>query len=488
MQPNEELNFARVALKGTAWIYAARYSGKLVVFLSTIILARLLTKDDFGVVGYALVVTNFLDVIRDLGIGQAVIYHEDDPRASDTAFWLILLFGITLFAITWVAAPFVGAFFQDDRAINVTRALAITFPITAVGKIHHALLRKRLDFDKTFIPSISRNIGKAALSVGFAFLGFGVWSLVIGNVGAVVIFVIVLWIVLPWRPRFQFDRKIAKELFRYGIGILSVNVLAYFLRDSDALFIGRFLGATALGVYSIAYRIPEMLILEFSNVIHNVSFPAFVLMNDPAALQRGFLKSSAYLSYVTFPVGVGLALVSRPFILTFFTEKWVEAIPVLQAISIYALIFSLSYNAGSVYKAKGQPYTLTKLALLRIALLLPALYLAVTQIGTIASVGWAHAGVALVAGSLNLYVAARMIDVSLFELLGSFRPALISSIIMALAVMGMMYLGADAIPVVQLLISISIGGLVYLIALGFQEQELIFQTQNVIANILRRGK
>ncbi len=489
MHPTDEVDFSRVALKGTFWIYAARYSGKLVVFVSTIILARLLTKDDFGIVGYALVVTNFLDVVRDLGIGTAVIYHKEDPKASDTAFWLVLLFGITLFALTWVAAPFVGAFFQDDRAINVTRMLALTFPISAFGKVHEGLLHKNLAFGKAFIPSLARNIGKAALSVGFALLGFGVWSLVIGNVGAVVVFVIVLWIVLPWRPSLRFDRKMAKDLLTYGTGILSVNILAYFLRDSDALFIGRFLGTTALGVYSIAYRIPEMLILEFSNVIHNVSFPVFVKMKEKSVdLQQGFLKSTAYLSFVTIPIGLGLALVARPFILTFFTEKWVEAIPVLQAISIYALIFSLSYNAGSVYKAKGQPYTLTKLALVRVAILIPALYYAVTRIGTIASVGWSHALVALLAGTLNLIVAARMTNTTLKVMFETFRPALVSGGIMAAIVFGVLSLSAATRPAVQLIVAAFVGGVVYLVTLGYQERDLVMQAQKVFASTLKRRK
>ncbi len=487
MQSNEDFNFTRVALKGTFWVYAARYSGKLVIFLSTIILARLLSKDDFGIVGYALVFTNFLDVLRDLGIGSAVIYHEEDPRAFDTAFWLVLVFGISLFGITWVAAPLVGAFFRDDRAILVTRMLALTFPISAIGKIHDVQLRKKLAFDKVFIPNLARNIGKASLSIGCALLGFGVWSLVIGNVGAVVVSVIALWIVLPWRPSLRFDRKNAKDLFSYGTGILTVNILAYFLRDSDALFVGRFLGTTALGVYSLAFRIPEILILEFSNVIHGVSFPAFVKMrNDPSVLRDGFLKSTAYLSYVTIPVGLGLALVSRPFVLTFFSEKWIEAIPVLQAISIYALIFSLSYNAGSVYKAKGQNDTLIKLILVRIAILFPALYFAVTRIGTIASVGWAHSAVACIAGALYLIVAARMTETSFGELLGKFRPAFIGGVIMSGVVLGVLSLSAAALPIIQLVLAVVIGGLVYLVVLGYQEQQLVAQIQVVVADFIQR--
>lgn len=487
MEAQVELNFNRVAAKGTFWIYAARYSGKLVVFLSTIILARLLTKDDFGIVGYALVFTNLLDVIQDLGIGSAVIYHEKDPKASDTAFWLVLGVGMFLFLLTWFLAPLVGDFFNDDRTIMVTRMMALSFPITAFGQIHEVLLRKDLAFDKTFLPSVARNIGKGGLSVVFALLGFGVWSLVIGNVGAMVVFVIVVWIVLPWRPSFRFDRKIAGELLTYGMGILSVNILAYFLRDSDSLFVGRFLGATALGVYSLAFRIPELLINEFSNVISTVTFPVYVKMKDnPQELRKAFLKSSEYISIVTVPIGLGLALVAKPLVHTFFTEKWVDAIPVLQAISIYAMLFSLSYNAGTIYKATGRPYILTKLIIIRLAILIGAFFIAITQVGTIASIGWAHAIVALIAGSVYLIVAGRIIEISALEFLGVFRPAVISGILMSIVVGFVLYLSASSLYIIQLIVSVLIGAVVYLLVLGLQKRSLVFQIRDTLQNALAR--
>ena len=487
MGSDEKLDFNQVTAKGTFWVYAARYSGKLVVFLSTIILARLLTKDDFGIVGYALVVTNFLDIVRDLGIGSAVIYQKDDPNASDTAFWLVLVVGVSLFGITWVAAPLVGEFFRDDRAIMVTRMLALSFPISAFGKIHDVLLRKELAFDRAFIPSFARNMGKAVLSVGFAFLGFGVWSLVIGNVGAVLVFVIVLWIVLPWRPSFQFDWKIAKEQLSYGVGILSVNIFAYFLRDSDSLFVGRFLGTAALGVYSLAFRIPDLVINEFSNVISTVTFPVYARMQDNRdELRQSFFKAAQTISFITIPAGLGLALVSRPFVLTFFTEKWVEAIPVLQAISIYAMLFSLSYNAGSVYKATGRPYILTKLAIVRFAMLIPAFYFAVTQFGTIASVGWAHALVALVAGSLNLVVAGRIMEASFSDLFNVFRPALVGGIFMSLIVILVLRLSIDFAALAQLSLAVVGGGIVYLSLLAMQKPALVRQARKTLNSVLSR--
>ncbi len=488
-QEDEQIDFVRVTLKGTFWIYVARYSGKLIVFVSTIILARLLSKDDFGLVGYALLLTNFLDLLSDLGIGSALVYHKKDVRASDTAFWIVFLMGFLLFGITWLVSPLVGSFFSDQRAVEITRVLGITFPIVSFGYIHNTLLQKELAFDRTFIPTFARNLAKGLFSIAFALLGFGVWSLVIGHIGGAVILVLALWWVYPWRPSLRFDTKIARDLLSYGMRILSVNFLSYFLRDSDGLFVGRFIGSVALGVYTLAFRVPDILIYQFINIVGTVTFPVYVkIKKDVEKLKTAFLTATKYVAFVSVPISLGLALVARPFVLTIYTEKWIEAVPVIQAISIYALLFALPRNAGSIYKAKGRPDILTKLAVLRAIILIPAMYLAATRIGTIASVGWTHAGIALLAGTLNFVVASKMIEVPFIQLIGVLRPAILSGLIMSLAVWGTLQVSAPALPIVQLILAVGIGGIVYLIALGLQQRSLVFQVQqSMVTAFSRRG-
>jgi PST family polysaccharide transporter len=141
-------SFAKATIRGTFWSYLSVYTGKLLVFISTIILARLLSKADFGVVGYAFIVTSFLDALNGLGIGPALIYHKDEPETADTAFWLGLAVGIGLFAVTWLAAPLIGAYFNDERAIPVVRMMVLVYPISALGNVNAIYLAKKLDFRK----------------------------------------------------------------------------------------------------------------------------------------------------------------------------------------------------------------------------------------------------------------------------------------------------------------------------------------------------
>ncbi len=487
MSVGSNSGFARAAIHGTAWRYLAFFSGKLMLFISTVVLARLLSKEDFGVVGFAVTTIGFLDVMSDLGVAPALIYHPDDENTSVTAFWLGIAIGVALFVITWVAAPLVGLFFQDPRAIPVTRILALSYPISALSNTHEAVLQKKLAFGRNFIPDLAKAMSKGLLSIILAFMSFGAWSLIGGQLGGMAIGALVFWIVTRWRPSFSFDPKIALSLLRYGLKIVVVDLLAILLLNIDYLLVGRYLGAENLGVYTLAFRMPDLLILQFARILSVVIFPIYTRMRDvPGSLTRGFSMTTRYVSLVTIPLGVGLALVAQPFILTVFTDKWMEAIPVVRAIAIYAMLLSLSYNAGSVYKADGRPQVLTMLGLVRLAMLLPAIYWAAAVAKSIVAVGWVQAAVALAGGMLNLYVAARLIKLPLRQLFTALRPALLSTIFLAIATQATLLLTESLQPAGQLVLSVAAGGLVYVAALWVFQRDVVQAANHQLRSALGR--
>jgi O-antigen/teichoic acid export membrane protein len=489
METPETPNLARKTVQGTAWTYASFYGGKLMFFLSTVILARLLIKEDFGVAGYAIIVISSLDVLNGLGIGPALIYHREHPEAPNTAFWLGMGMGLALFTLTaLVVAPLAGDFFNDPRAIEVTRILALTFPLYALANVHETLLRKQLNFQGKFIPEFTRATCKGLFSIILALLGFGYWSLIYGQIGGMAVSVIAYWWMVPWRPSFRFSPELGRALLSYGLSIVGVNILGVVLLNVDYLFVGRFLGAEALGVYTLSFRIPELLILQFCNVIAVVVFPVYAKMrDDPQALSKGFLTTMRYVSMITIPLGLGLALVARPFVLTVFTDKWVEAIPVMQAISIYAMFLSLAYNAGDVYKAQGRPGILTQMALVRAALLLPALFWAVTVPASITAVAWTQAAVAFIAGFANLYMAARLLKTSFHQVLVALAPATTGAALMSLAVMGTQALIHDAPVLIQLLAAVLSGALAYAAALWWLQRDLVIGAGHTLRTAFIRG-
>ena len=488
MSVEQSSTLAKKTLRGLSWTYLTHYSGKLLVFISTVILARLLLKDDFGVAGYAIVVIGFLDVLNDLGIGPALIYYPPSEEAWDTGFWLGLGVSCVLFLCTWFAAPLVGAFFNDARAVPVVRILALTFPLTALSNIQETLLRKEMAFKRKFVPDTVRSVSKGTFSIVFALLGFGPWSLVIGQVLGTTISIIPYWSAVSWRPSFRFARHLVRPLLSYGTGIVVVNILGAVLMNIDYIFVGRFLGADALGTYMLAFRLPELVILQFCGIVTGkVFFPMYAaIRDDQQALNRVFLSATQYVALVTVPLGLGMALVAEPLVLTIFGEKWIDAVPIMQAIAIYALFLSLGYNIGDIYKAQGKTLVLTKLSVLRACMLIPALWWVTASVGTIAAVGWTQTIMAGVSCAINLFVAARLIQLPLSSILAVLRPAVVSGALMALAVVPLLRLCANAPVLVQLMVCVGAGVVVYIAALWWLQRDLVMQASTSLRTAFAR--
>lgn len=484
METNTPPTLAVTAVKGAAWTYVAFSSGKLIVFLTTVILARLLSKSDFGVVGYAVTVIGFLDVVKDLGVGAALIYHRDE-KAVPTAFWLGLATN-TLFCLTaWIGAPLVGDFFNDDRAVWVTRILALNFPLGALGAIHETLLVKQLAFNQKFIPDFSRSIAKGAISMTLAFSGFGPWSIILGQLGGVAVSTIVLWKMVDLKPLTSFSFDASRKLFEFGIPLVGMNIVSVFVLNVDYLLVGRYLGAEALGVYTLAFRVPEMTVLQLCNIVAQVIFPLFAKIRDDAdALARGFLQTARYVSLITVPAGVGMALLAEPFVLVVLGEKWLEVADVMRAIFIYTVLLSLGYNAGDVYKAQGKPWILTRISVLQALLLTPTLFWAVTVRGSVAAVGWAQAALAFVGTVVYLSVAMRMLKIPLLKILSAFKEAAIGVSVMTVVLASMLQIFPDWTPSAKLIVGIFVGILSYVGALRLFQPAIVNEILGLAGSLL----
>jgi PST family polysaccharide transporter len=480
-------NLTKITMQGTLWEYGSQYTGKFLVFISTVILARILLQADFGLAGYALVVIGFLEILEGLGIGSAIIYHYEDNERLDTAFWIGLGMGVILFLVTWfLVAPLAGLFFRDPQVVPITRTLGLTFPISAFHLVHRALLTKKLAFGRKFVPEMARSITKGVISIILALLDFGAWSLIIGQLAGTLAETLVYWLMVPWRPQLRFQSKLVSSLLGYGTKVIAIEGLGILMLNADYLLIGRYMTAAALGTYTLAFRVPELLVKQFCNIVGNVTFPIYSqLRDDPQALQRGFLKTMRYMTLLTIPMGLGLALVSRPFVLIFFTEKWTDAIPVMSAISLYTLLRSLVFNAGSVYKATGQPGLLSRLSLIQTVVTIPLLWWAVVTYNTILAVAWAQVALAAVFGAIKLILAGRLVNVPVSDLLKTLYPGLSAGVLMTVAVLLVGFLLPGMSPVVELVVKIVVGVSVYGLSVWFIQRDDLVQAGAMLRTAFR---
>jgi len=454
----------RATVQGTIWGYVSRYSAKLFVFISTIFLARLLSKDDFGVAAYAIVTINFVEFLQGLGLQQALIYYPKDEKQNYTAFWLGLGSGLVLFLVSFfVISPLVGIFYNDVRAVPVTQALSFYFILVSLDIVQVATLSKRLAFARRSIPAIGNSLFKGIISISLALLGYGAWSLIYGQLAGTLVEVLLFWYISKWRPSFQFEKKYVRPLLSYGLNIFSISAMSNLLANVDYFLIGRYMGAETLGVYTLAFRLPMLLIKQLSGVLGDVIFPVFTkIKDDVSVLKRSFLTSLEYVNLLTVPVGLGLAVVAKWVILVFFGEKWIDAVPVMVAISILSVLRAMVYNIGDAYKAIGRPDLVTKINFWQTLITVPLLWWVVTQVQTLTAVAWIQVAVVFVFAIVKLVIAINILKIKYLRVFKALLPSLLSGSIMALVVYGVVQLNLELLPIYMLSLSVVVGALVYM--------------------------
>ncbi len=374
------------ATAGTFWVGVSTAVRTFFQMLTRYILARMLLPADFGVVAMAYIAIDFLQMFREMGFSSALIYRKGDVRkAADTTFVTLILIGTILFAASFVAAPFVAAFYRTPELQAVMRALSLNIFISAFGQVQMSLLAKNLAFRERLLPDLVPTIAYGIVAILLSLMGQGVWSLVIARLANSALTVILAWLVVSWwRPRLQFDRQEAQELFDYGKHIVGSGLLVFLITNLDNTFIGRVLGAEALGFYGFAYTTANLPATHISRIIGQVLFPAYSeIQDDIETLRRVFLRTLHYVSVLSVPVAVGTIAFAGPFILTIYGDEWAPAIVPLQFLGIYGLVRSVAVNMGSVFKAGGKPSWLTYIAVGRLVVMGILLYPATKYYGIV---------------------------------------------------------------------------------------------------------
>jgi len=461
--PTPRLSAQKIG-RGVVWAYLAFAGGKALVFVSTVILARLLTPADFGLVGLATVVTGYLGTVHTFGVGEAFIQNKYQSEAAANATFLFSVgSGVILFIISVLITPLAISFFNEPRIAAILPTLAFTYVISGFTTINDALLVKQLKFRQRTIPLFVQAIFKGVISIVLALLGFGAWAIVWGVVIGTLAQSITVWIISPWRPTWVWDTKTNRDIFGFGSHLVILNIIGNLEDNFDYLVIGRRLGATQLGSYTLGFRLPELVTSNLASVVSNVAYPAYAqLQTDLGVLRHSVQKATELISWLAIPAGVGLAMISPAFVRTFYSNKWIATIPVMQLLSIYAAVRAITYNFGDAYKAIGRPDILNKVGLATIGLTLLALWFGANY--GIEGVAWAHVARAVLLGIINTIVIWRLLSISPKNTLAAAAKPIVCALIMAASMLVTANLMAIAGDAIVLGAQILIGAATYLIA------------------------
>ena len=481
-EQRSSLNLKQETIVGVFWSYLSFFGGKILTFLSTVILARLLLPEQFGIVGYCLIAIQYLDILNSAGINTALIAQREKlEEAANAAFVGNILLGIASFGLTWVLAPAVAGFFKTEEVIPALRLLGLSLPLSGLGMVPDTLLQRRLNFKTRLVPEVGKNFTKGLVSIILALLGMGVWSLVWGQLIGILAGTILAWILAGWKPTWSFHRETSLRVTTYGLSIVALEFIGAFRSNMDYLLVGRILGAAALGYYTMSYRIPELLIRSLNTVVSRVSLPAMAIAQMEREQMRSFYFSYIrYISLFVFPVSVGLAITAPIFVPLFFSTKWNSAITPTMLISLAMGIAAMSFIPGVLYKAIGKPEMLIKLNFVKVPITVLILWYA-TRWG-INGVAAGQVAISIIALSIDMLTVNYVMRYSIKDLFQALAPTFVSALVMGVALWALLRLtllsGLSA-----LILMILLGALIYFAMLWWVKREVIQSGINML-----RGK
>jgi len=372
----EESPLSQKVVRGGAWIFALRIMRHIFELIRIIILARILAPHDFGLLGIALLAIAILETFSQTGFQQALIQKKDKIEDSLNTAWTILIIrGLILFGILYLAAPFVASFFGAPETTLIIQVIGISILFQAFTNIGVIYFQKELEFDKQFIYQLSGTLADVIVAVSAALLLKNVWALVFGFLAGNFVRLIVSYLVHPWRPSFSLKIEKAKELFSFGKWILGSSVLLFLINQGDDLFVGKYLGLAALGFYQMAFRISNMPVTEITHIISQVSFPAYSkIQDDIRRLKQAYTKVLKFATFLSFPIAGIIFILAPVFTNLFLGEKWMPMVPAMRVLCIFAIARSIGATYGPLFFGANKPRFLTITTFIKFILLVILIY------------------------------------------------------------------------------------------------------------------
>lgn len=468
---------------GVLWTGTAKMMMQIVLVAVQLVLARLLTKADFGIVGMAGLITVAIGMVNDKGLGTAIIQKKTirDSELS-TMFYVSIGFGILLYLASFAASFPLSAFFRNDTVQPVVSVIALGFIIGGFGIVPKSIMTREMAFKNLAIIEIISVTLSGIIAVVMAFLGFGVWSLVANVLLRDTFMVVALWFACSWRPEMHYSHTEFKSFFRFSANVLSNDVMIYMVMNADITIVGRVLGEVALGLYTWALYMVKLPIQRISGIVAKVVFPAFSkVQDDIKTFRRGYLRSITYISLITFPILIILGLYAREFILVLVTDKWIEVVIPLQILIPMAMLKSIGTIKGSVLMAVGRPDIELKWNCFYLVPLAGVVWLG-TRWGII-GVAAAFSALYLVTWPIIQDITNRQIGVTPGSFAGSFATTGPASLVLFAAGLGFRHVFASLLkwPEAAVLIAgITVSLIIYILMILWLDASLITEWKFLI--------
>ncbi len=400
-----------LALRGATWTTVAMGVQRTAQTVALILLARLLSPEDFGLVAIAGLFVSFANRAKSLGLQTALLQHRDQPiSAANTIFWMSGGITVVTVLVIVLASPLASLWFADPRAAAVLSLMALRLLPQAAASVPSTLAVRRLDFRLQSLITMAEGVVTAIVSITLAVLGWGVWALVAGSLTGAVVAAVLWWVRPPLRIRFAIDRQVGRKLLHSGVEIWSAFNLAYVIDSANRLFIGRFLGVSVLGLYEVTTRLVHVPVQSLLGVSERVALPAFCReADDFERLGRWLLRLTSFLTVLSALGAATLFFYADVLVPVLLGERWLAVIGAVRALAVLALLMPMQ-SLATIYIATGRTGLLLRFTAVR-ALVTIAALLAAAHVNLVA-VCLVESAAAAVFVPVNLYLVSRMVPIS----------------------------------------------------------------------------
>lgn len=332
--------------------------GALISFGVMAYLARVLEKEDFGIVAVSATLISLIQSVAISGISEYLIFYKgaDEKKVINAGFWFNLLATTAVSVIVLIATPYWASFYGDQRITNILYMLLIGFFFSMLSAIPMALFRKSLDYKPMILIQTVFGTLSNVSQIGFAFYGFGVYSLALPQA----IVTPLMTIALFWRsgffPQWQWGLAYWKNIFQYTKYVIGQRVLGKLVNEGDTLIVGKFFGMQILGVYNLAFQFANLFTGHLLPIITNIMLPVFAKNNhNPVLVTQHYHKMVRLLAFITVPV-IGVMILNAEFLITtIYGAKWIDAVLPFQILSVFVIVRSIGSPTSGLYNAMGRP-------------------------------------------------------------------------------------------------------------------------------------
>lgn len=423
------------AVRGSVLLFISRSASKLILFVRTILVARLLFPHDIGLFSLATLIGTIAELPLQTGFYSAMVQEKGDVREHlDSAWTVNVIRGFILAGIIFAIAPLGGAFFHNDAVTWVARSVGILYIITGFENIGVGMLQREMKFNRKFFYDIGGTVAQVAGIIVAALILHNVWALVIGNIIGRLGYLVLSYVMQPYRPWFHFNLAGAKQLYKFGKWIGISGTLSFFVAQGDALTVARLIDTAHLAFYQMAFSLGIIPAVETVSVLGDVLFPLYANIRDDASrLKSVFLRVAKFIYAFMVPAAVGLWVLAPEVVRFVYGSQWLPMVSILRVVVLYGFIRSFEYLVSPAFHGLGKPkitfFNLLIQSVVMFVLIVPLVH------------AWGAAGAAvasltgLIMGQIFLYLNIRKeIHFGLRTFLKSFYLPLIASGLMALVI------------------------------------------------------